>query len=218
MKLFIDTANVDEIKAANSMGLLDGVTTNPSLVAKEKRPFKELILDICELVNGPVSAEVISLEAKGMMKEARKLAGLHPNIVCKIPMTKAGVEAVKALEEEGVRTNVTLVFSPLQAMLAAKAGASFVSPFIGRLDDIGQNGMDLIEQIVTIYDNYGYETEIIVASIRHPMHVVQSALLGADISTVPFKVLEQFTKHPLTDIGIERFLADWKKAGTSLEK
>lgn len=217
MKLFIDTANVEEIKAANSMGLLDGVTTNPSLVAREKKPFKELILEICELVHGPVSAEVISLEAGGMIEEARKLHKLHPNIVCKIPMTKAGVEAVKKLEDEGVRTNVTLVFSPLQAMLAAKAGASFVSPFIGRLDDIGQNGMELIEQIVAIYDNYNYETEIIVASIRHPMHVVQSALLGADISTVPFKVLEQFTKHPLTDIGIEKFLADWKKAGTSLE-
>lgn len=217
MKLFIDTANVEEIKSANSMGLLDGVTTNPSLVAKEKKPFKELILEICELVDGPVSAEVISLEAAGMIEEARKLHKLHPNIVCKIPMTRAGVEAVKKLEDEGVRTNVTLVFSPLQALLAAKAGASFVSPFIGRLDDIGQNGMDLIEQIVTIYDNYQYETEIIVASIRHPMHVVQSALLGADISTVPYKVLEQFTKHPLTDRGIKRFLADWEKAGISLE-
>jgi transaldolase len=218
MKLFIDTANIEEIKSANSMGLLDGVTTNPSLVAREKKPFKELILEICELVNGPVSAEVISLEPEGMIKEARKLSKLHKNIVCKIPMTKEGMEAVKALEEDGVRCNVTLVFSPLQALLAAKAGASFVSPFIGRLDDIGHNGMDLVEQMVTIYDNYEFTTEIIVASVRHPIHVVQAALLGADISTVPYRVLEQFAKHPLTDIGIQRFLADWEKAGISLEE
>lgn len=217
MKLFIDTANIEEIKEAAGMGLLDGVTTNPSLVAREKKPFKEVILAICEVVNGPVSAEVISLEAKGMIDEARKLSKLHKNIVCKIPMTKAGVQAVKTLEDEGVRTNVTLVFSPLQALLAAKAGASFVSPFIGRLDDIGHDGMNLVEEIVTIYDNYDFGTEIIVASVRHPLHVVEAAMIGADIATVPFKVLEQFTKHPLTDIGIERFLADWKKAGISLE-
>ncbi len=217
MKLFIDTANIEDIKSAASMGLLDGVTTNPSLVAREKRPFRELILEICELVNGPVSAEVISLETEGMITEARELHKIHPNIVCKIPMTKAGVQAVKVLEDEGIRVNVTLVFSPLQALLAAKAGASFVSPFIGRLDDIGHHGMKLVEQILTIHDNYEFDTEVIVASIRHPLHVVEAALLGADISTVPFKVLEQFTRHPLTDVGIERFLSDWKKAGISLE-
>ncbi len=213
MKIFLDTANVEEIKEVARLGLLDGVTTNPSLVAKEKKPFKELLLEICEIVDGPVSAEVLSLDAEGMIKEARKLHELHPNIVCKIPMTKDGLKAVKVLEEEGVRCNVTLVFSPLQAILAAKAGASFVSPFIGRLDDIGHRGMDLIEQLVMIWDNYGFDTEIIVASVRHPQHVVEAALLGADIVTVPYRVIEQFTKHPLTDIGIERFLSDWKKAG-----
>ncbi|MCD6422262.1 fructose-6-phosphate aldolase [bacterium] len=213
MKIFLDTANVEEIKEVARLGLLDGVTTNPSLVAKEKKPFKELLLEICQLVDGPVSAEVLSLEAEGMIKEARRLHALHPNIVCKIPMTKDGLKAVKVLEQEGVRCNVTLVFSPLQAILAAKAGASFVSPFIGRLDDIGHRGMDLIEQLVFIWDNYGFESEIIVASIRHPQHVVEAALLGADIVTVPYRVIEQFTKHPLTDIGIERFLNDWKKAG-----
>ncbi len=213
MKIFIDTANVEEIKEVARLGLLDGVTTNPSLVAKEKKPFKELLLEICQLVDGPVSAEVLSLEAEGMIKEARRLHALHPNIVCKIPMTKDGLKAVKVLEQEGVRCNVTLVFSPLQAILAAKAGASFVSPFIGRLDDIGHRGMDLIEQLVFIWDNYGFESEIIVASVRHPQHVVEAALLGADIVTVPYRVIEQFTKHPLTDIGIERFLNDWKKAG-----
>ena len=213
MKIFLDTANVEEIKEVARLGLLDGVTTNPSLVAKEKKPFKELLLEICEIVDGPVSAEVLSLDAEGMIKEARKLHEFHPNIVCKIPMTKDGLKAVKVLEEEGVRCNVTLVFSPLQAILAAKAGASFVSPFIGRLDDIGHRGMDLIEQLVVIWDNYGFDTEIIVASVRHPQHVVEAALLGADIVTVPYRVIEQFTKHPLTDIGIERFLSDWKKAG-----
>jgi len=213
MKIFLDTANVEEIKEVARLGLLDGVTTNPSLVAKEKKPFKELLLEICQLVDGPVSAEVLSLEAEGMIKEARRLHALHPNIVCKIPMTKDGLKAVKVLEQEGVRCNVTLVFSPLQAILAAKAGASFVSPFIGRLDDIGHRGMDLIEQLVFIWDNYGFESEIIVASVRHPQHVVEAALLGADIVTVPYRVIEQFTKHPLTDIGIERFLNDWKKAG-----
>ena len=213
MKIFLDTANVEEIKEVARLGLLDGVTTNPSLVAKEKKPFKELLLEICQLVDGPVSAEVLSLEAEGMIKEARRLHALHPNIVCKIPMSKEGLKAVKVLEQEGVRCNVTLVFSPLQAILAAKAGASFVSPFIGRLDDIGHRGMDLIEQLVFIWDNYGFESEIIVASVRHPQHVVEAALLGADIVTVPYRVIEQFTKHPLTDIGIERFLNDWKKAG-----
>jgi len=213
MKIFLDTANLGEIKEGASLGILDGVTTNPSLCAKEKKPFKELLLEICEVVNGPVSGEVVSLDYEGMLKEARKLHKLHPNIVCKIPMTKDGLKAVKALEAEGARCNVTLVFSPLQAMLAARAGASFVSPFIGRLDDIGQRGMDLIEQLMVIWDNYAFTTEIIVASIRHPMHVVEAALAGAHIVTVPFKVIEQFTKHPLTDLGIEKFAADWKKAG-----
>ncbi len=213
MKIFLDTANIGEIKEAASLGVLDGVTTNPSLCAKEKKPFKELLLEICQAVNGPVSGEVVSLDYEGMLKEARKLHKLHPNIVCKIPMTKDGLKAVKVLESEGARCNVTLVFSPLQALLAARAGASFVSPFIGRLDDLGQRGMDLIDQLMVIWENYGFETEIIVASIRHPMHVVEAAMTGAHIVTVPFKVIEQFTKHPLTDIGIEKFAADWTKAG-----
>jgi transaldolase len=213
MKIFLDSANLDEIRQTASLGLLDGVTTNPSLVAKEKKPFKELLLEICQLVNGPVSGEVIASDAKGMIEEGRKLHKLHPNLVCKIPMSKDGLQAVKVLEDEGARCNVTLVFSPLQAMLAAKAGASFVSPFIGRLDDIGQRGMELIEQMKLIWDNYGFATEIIVASVRNPIHVLEAAMLGAHIVTVPFKVIEQFTKHPLTDLGIERFLADWNKAG-----
>jgi len=213
MKIFLDSANLDEIKQTASLGLLDGVTTNPSLVAKEKKPFKELLLEICELVNGPVSGEVIACDTKGMIEEGRKLHKLHPNLVCKIPMTKDGLQAVKVLEQEGARCNVTLVFSPLQALLAAKAGASFLSPFIGRLDDIGQRGMELIEHMKIIWDNYGFETEIIVASVRHPIHVLEAAMIGAHIVTVPFKVIEQFTRHPLTDLGIERFLADWHKAG-----
>ena len=213
MKIFLDTANLDEIKEVASLGLLDGVTTNPSLVAKEKRPFKELLLEICKVVNGPVSADVLSTDAEGMIKEARKLHKLHPNIVCKIPMGKDGLKAVKALEQEGVRCNMTLVFSLPQAILAGKAGASFISPFIGRLDDIGHRGMELIEQIMQTWENYEFESEVIVASIRHPQHIVESALLGAHIVTVPFKVIEQLAKHPLTDLGIERFLSDWKKAG-----
>ncbi len=213
MKIFLDTANLAEIKETASLGLLDGVTTNPSLVAREKKPFKELLLEICAIVNGPVSAEVVSLDLEGMLKEARKLHKLNPNIVCKIPMTGDGLKAVKILEQEGARCNVTLVFSPLQALLAARVGASFVSPFIGRLDDIGQRGMELIEQLMLIWENYNFETEIIVASVRNPIHVVEAAMTGAHIVTVPFKVLEQFTKHPLTDLGIERFAADWKKAG-----
>jgi len=213
MKIFLDTANLGEIKEVASLGLLDGVTTNPSLVAKEKRPFKELLLEICKIVNGPVSAEVLSTDAEGMIKEARKLHQLHPNIVCKIPMGKDGLNAVKALEQEGVRCNMTLVFSLPQAILAGKAGASFISPFIGRLDDIGHRGMELVEQIMQTWENYEFESEVIVASIRHPQHIVESALLGAHIVTVPFKVIEQLAKHPLTDLGIERFLSDWKKAG-----
>jgi len=213
MKFFIDTANIEEIKKANELGLLDGVTTNPSLVSKEGREFKELITEICGIVNGPVSAEVISTESAGMIKEARDIAGLADNIVVKIPLIKEGLKAVKVLSSEGIKTNVTLCFSPVQALMAAKAGADYVSPFVGRLDDIGQVGMDIVEQIATIYENYGYTTEIIVASIRNPIHVLDAALIGADIATIPYNVMEQLIKHPLTDIGIERFLSDWKKIG-----
>jgi transaldolase len=211
MKFFIDTANIDEIREAASMGILDGVTTNPSLVAKEKKDFRKLLEEICSIVDGPISAEVISLDYDGMMKEARELVKIHKNIVVKIPIIKDGLKAVKALSGEGIRANVTLCFSANQALLAAKAGAYFISPFIGRLDDIGQNGMDLIAQIVTIYRNYGYTTEVLVASIRHPMHVIDAAMIGADICTMPFKVIDQLIRHPLTEIGIEKFLADWKK-------
>jgi transaldolase len=213
MKFFIDTANVDEIRKAADLGLLDGVTTNPTLVAREKREFKDLIKEICSIVNGPVNAEVVSTDAAGMMKEARDLAKLAENIVVKIPLVREGLKAVKVLSSEGIKTNVTLCFSGIQALMAAKAGAAYVSPFVGRLDDIGQRGMDLVEQIATIYDNYGFETEIIVASIRNPIHVLDAALMGADIATIPFKVMEQLIAHPLTDIGLEKFLADWKKMG-----
>jgi transaldolase len=213
MKFFIDTANIDEIKKAGELGVLDGVTTNPSLVAKEGREFKGLIKEICRIVDGPVNAEVVSTDEKGMIKEARALAKMAENIVVKIPMIKEGLKAVKVLAAEGIKTNVTLCFSPIQALLAAKVGASYVSPFVGRLDDIGQKGMDLVEQIVAIYDNYGYDTEVIVASVRNPIHVLDAALMGADIVTVPFSVMERFIAHPLTDIGLEKFLADWKKMG-----
>jgi transaldolase len=211
MKIFIDTANVDEIREAMSLGMLDGVTTNPSLIAKEKKDFRKLLEEICALVDGPISAEVISLDYDGIIKEARELVKIHKNIIVKIPLIKEGLKAVKALSGEGIKSNVTLCFSANQALLAAKAGAYFISPFIGRLDDVGQNGMDLIGQIVTIYRNYGFTTEVLVASVRHPMHVVDAAMIGADICTMPFKVIDQLIKHPLTDIGIERFLADWKK-------
>ncbi|MDO6355803.1 fructose-6-phosphate aldolase [Caloramator sp. CAR-1] len=211
MKLFIDTANVNEIREANSWGVICGVTTNPSLIAKEGRDFVEVVKEITDIVDGPISAEVISLDHEGMIKEAKELAKIHKNIVIKIPMTIEGLKAVKVLSKEGIKTNVTLIFSSAQALLAAKAGATYVSPFLGRLDDIGQDGMYLIEEIVRIFDNYGIETEIIAASIRHPIHVEKAALAGAHIATVPFKVLEQMTKHPLTDIGIERFLKDWEK-------
>jgi len=211
MKFFIDTANVAEIKEAAELGVLDGVTTNPSLVAKEGRDFRELIGEICSIVNGPVSAEVIATDTAGMLAEARELAALHPNVVVKIPLIKDGLKAVKQLSSEGIRTNVTLCFSAPQAILAAKAGASFISPFVGRLDDIGESGMGLVEQIVTIYRNYGFTTEILVASVRHPLHVVDAAMMGADIVTMPFKVIEQLVHHPLTVAGLDRFLADWKK-------
>ncbi len=213
MKFFIDTANLDEIREAAELGVLDGVTTNPSLVAKEKYDisFKDLIREICKIVPGPVSAEVVSTDVEGMMNEAHDLAKIASNVVVKIPLIKDGLKAVKRLKAEGIKTNVTLCFSPNQALLAAKAGAAFISPFIGRLDDISQEGMELIEQIVTIYGNYGFDTEVLVASVRHPIHVVQAALLGADIVTMPFKVIDQLIKHPLTDIGLQKFLADWKK-------
>ena len=210
MKFFIDTANIAEIKEAASMGLLDGVTTNPSLVAKEGKEFFKLLEEICSIVDGDISAEVVSTEFAGMMEEGRRLAKIHKNIVVKVPLIKEGLKAVKALKQEGIRTNVTLCFSPNQALMAAKAGAYIISPFVGRLDDISYDGMDLIKQIVTIYRNYRYTTQVLVASIRHPVHVVEAAMMGAEICTMPFKVIEQLIKHPLTDIGLERFLADWK--------
>jgi transaldolase len=211
MKLFLDTANVSEIREAVSLGVLDGVTTNPSLVAKEGRPFKELLKEICTIVPGDISAEVVAADVEGMMREARDLAAVADNVVVKIPLIAEGLKAVKRLNAEGIRTNVTLCFTPNQALLAAKAGAYIVSPFVGRLDDISTNGMDLISQILTVYGNYGFDTQVLVASIRHPMHVVEAAMMGAHISTMPYKVFEQLVKHPLTDIGLERFLADWKK-------
>ena len=213
MKFFIDTANIEEITEANAMGMVDGVTTNPSLIAKEGRDFKEIITEICGIVDGPISAEVISLETEGMVREARDLAEIHQNIVVKIPMTVEGLKAVRILTADGIKTNVTLIFSPLQALMAAKAGATYVSPFVGRLDDLSQEGMLLVEQIVDIYGNYGFETEVIVASIRNPLHVLDSALIGADIATIPFNVLKKLASHVLTDKGIKAFLSDWKKTG-----
>ncbi len=211
MKIFLDTANVDHIREAASWGIVDGVTTNPSLIAREGKEFKGVVEEICSIVDGPVSAEVISPDAPGMLVEARELVKIHKNVIIKVPMTPEGLKAVKTLEGEGIRTNVTLVFSATQALLAAKTGASFVSPFIGRLDDGGHEGMRIIEEIVAIFDNYDYKTEIIVASVRHPVHVVQAAMLGAHISTVPWAILEKMVKHPLTDIGIDKFMADWEK-------
>ncbi len=211
MKFFIDTANIEEIKEAHSMGMVDGVTTNPTLVAKEGRDFEEIIKEICEIVDGPISAEVISLDKEGMVKEARHLSSIHANIVVKIPMTVDGLKAVRQLSEEEIKTNVTLVFSPLQALMAAKAGASYASPFVGRLDDISHDGLLLVEQIVEIYNNYAFDTEVIVASVRHPLHVLESALLGADIATIPFNVIAKLAAHPLTDKGIKAFLDDWNK-------
>jgi transaldolase len=212
MKFFIDTANINEIKEANSMGMVDGVTTNPSLIAKEGRVLEDVIEEICKIIDGPISAEVISLDAKGMVKEAKELSSIHSNVVVKIPMTVDGLKAVRTLTDKGIKTNVTLIFSPLQALMAAKAGATYVSPFVGRLDDISHDGLLLVEQIVDIYSNYAYETEIIVASVRDPLHVLESALLGADIATIPFYVLAKLASHPLTDKGIKAFLDDWKKS------
>lgn len=212
MRIFIDTANLNEIKEAADMGLLDGVTTNPSLVAKEGyKDFKDLLEKICAIVEGDISAEVVSTDCDGIVKEARELVKIHKNIVIKVPLIKEGLKAVKILSGENIKTNVTLCFSPSQALLAAKAGAYLVSPFVGRLDDISQSGMELIQQIVQIYTNYDFETQVLVASVRHPLHFVESALIGADVCTMPFKVIEQLAKHPLTDIGLEKFLADWKK-------
>jgi transaldolase len=213
MKFFIDTANLDEIKEANELGLLDGVTTNPSLVAKEGNiDFKEHLAKICEIVKGDISAEVTALDTEGMLKEGREYAKVAPNVIVKCPLTWDGLKATRVFRDEGTKVNVTLCFSASQALLAAKAGASYISPFVGRLDDISFNGMDLISQIVQIYDNYNFETEVLVASIRHPIHIVESALLGADVATMPFKVIEQLIKHPLTDKGLDAFLADWKKS------
>ncbi|HIQ36482.1 MAG TPA: fructose-6-phosphate aldolase [Desulfocapsa sulfexigens] len=211
MKFFIDTANLEQIKKGVEMGMVDGVTTNPSLIAREDKPFEQILKEIVEVVDGPISAEVVSLEAEGMVEEAKVLAAMSDNIVIKIPMIMEGIKAVKRLTEMGIKTNVTLVFSAAQALLAAKAGATYVSPFVGRLDDIGTNGMDLISEIMSILHNYGFQTEVIVASIRSPQHVMESAAIGADIATIPLKVIEQLAKHPLTDIGIEQFLADWEK-------
>ena len=211
MKFFIDTADIEQIRTANSWGILDGVTTNPTLVSKTGRPFKEVVKEILEEVDGPVSLETVSLDAEGMIKEGRILAEMGENVVVKIPMTPEGMKAVQTLESEGIPTNVTLVFSPSQALIAAKAGASYVSPFLGRIDDISGEGMKLIREIKEIFYNYEIDTEIIVASVRHPMHVVEAALIGADICTMPFAVLEKLFKHPLTDRGIELFLKDWEK-------
>ncbi len=212
MKFFIDTANPDEIKKAHEMGVIDGVTTNPTLIAKEKRDFDSLIQEICGIIGDlPISLEVIGLKADEMIEEARRLARMGPNVVVKIPMISEGLKAIKVLIAEGIKTNTTLVFSPTQALLAAKAGSTYISPFIGRLDDISQTGMELVEQMMTILSNYEFESEVIVSSIRHPIHVLEAALIGADVATIPYKVIEQLIKHPLTDIGIERFLEDWRK-------
>jgi transaldolase len=211
MKLFIDTANLDEIREAALMGVLDGVTTNPSLMAKEKMPYREILAEICKIVKGPVSAEVVAVDTEGMIKEAMELASIAENITIKVPIIKEGLKTIKTLSDKGIMTNATLCFSPSQALLVAKAGATFVSPFVGRLDDVSLTGMDLIAQIVQIYGNYGFGTEVLVASVRNPLHVVEAAMMGADVATVPFKVIEQLIKHPLTDIGLQKFLEDWQK-------
>ncbi|MFO7766703.1 MAG: fructose-6-phosphate aldolase [Pelovirga sp.] len=211
MKFFIDTADVAEIRAAHELGLVDGVTTNPSLIARSGRDFKEVITEITSIVDGPISAEVLALDAEGMVREGKELASIHDNIVIKVPMTTEGLKATKEFSRAGININVTLIFSPLQALLAAKAGATYVSPFVGRLDDVSHEGMEGVEQIRTIYDNYGYDTEIIVASVRSPLHVLNAGLIAADICTIPFTVMKQLAQHPLTDVGIEKFLSDWNK-------
>jgi transaldolase len=211
MKFFLDTANLDEIRAGAALGIVDGVTTNPSLVAKEGMNFRTLVGKICEIISGPVSAEVVATDCDGMLKEARELSKIAPNVIVKLPTIAEGVKALKICAAEGIKTNLTLIFQPLQALIVAKVGATFCSPFLGRLDDIGHDGMGLIEEIRLIYDNYGFKTELLAASLRHPLHVVQAAKAGADIGTMPYKVFQQMLNHPLTDIGLERFLADWKK-------
>jgi transaldolase len=211
MKLFIDTASITEIRECMEQGVIDGVTTNPSLVARTGRKFRDVLIEICEVVKGPVSAEVVSLDAPGMMREAHDYAKVASNVVVKLPLTGEGLKAVRKCKEEGIKTNVTLCFSAAQALLAAKAGAGYISPFVGRLDDIAHNGMDLIRQIVTIYDNYGFDTEVLVASVRSPNHIVEAALAGAHVSTIPYSVIQQLVKHPLTDSGLKKFLEDWEK-------
>jgi len=211
MKFFIDTANIEEIKEAKSLGMVDGVTTNPSLIAKEKKSFEAVVKEILKVIDGPVSLEVMSLDANGMFKEGKKLMQLGDQVVIKVPMTMDGLKATRRFAAEGIPVNQTLIFSPLQALMAAKAGAAYASPFVGRLDDIAHDGMALVEQILTIYDQYGYDTEVIVASVRHPGHVLEAAMMGADIATIPFKVIQQLAQHPLTDRGVDAFLADWKK-------
>ncbi len=212
MKFFLDTANVDEIRQAVDLGLIDGVTTNPSLVAKEGRPFEELIHEICEIVQGPVSAEVVATEAEAMIEEGRRIAAIHEHVVVKCPLIRDGLKATRALADDDIDVNVTLCFSPTQALLAAKAGARYISPFVGRLDDISYDGMELIQQIMAIYENYGFGTEVLVASIRHPKHILDAALMGADVATIPFKAFDAMFNHPLTDKGLAAFLADWEKA------
>jgi transaldolase len=211
MKLFIDTANLDEIKEAASIGVLDGVTTNPTLMSREAMPFRQLLGEICRIVSGPVSAEVVALDTDGMVREGKALAAIADNITVKIPITIEGLKAIRILSGDGIMTNATLCFSPMQALLVAKAGATFVSPFVGRLDDISENGMELVRQIVAIYDNYDFDTEVLVASVRNPLHVVDAALMGADVATVPFNVIKRLIKHPLTDSGLQQFLKDWEK-------
>ncbi len=211
MQFFIDTADIDEIREAKRMGILDGVTTNPSLIAKTGRDFQSVVHDICREVDGPISLEVVSTEAEEMVKEAEGLAGIHRNVVVKVPITVEGMKAMVSLSKKGIKTNCTLVFSPIQALLAAKAGATYVSPFVGRLDDISEDGMELVERIMQIYDQYEIDTQVIVASVRNPMHVLRAAILGADVVTVPFQVLVQLAKHPLTDIGLKKFLQDWER-------
>ncbi len=212
MKFFLDTANIDEIRQAADLGVLDGVTTNPSLVAKEGRPFEEIVFEICEIVQGPVSAEAVATDFETMVEEGRRLAAIHEHVVVKCPLTRDGIKATKQLSEDGIRVNVTLCFSPGQALMAAKAGAAYISPFVGRLDDVSQDGMELVQQIIAIYENYGFPTEVLVASIRNPKHVLDAALMGADVATVPYKIFEALLNHPLTDKGLAAFLADWEKA------
>jgi transaldolase len=218
MEIFLDTADVREIETGLRWGLVDGVTTNPTLIAKMGKPYLPTVREIAKLVPGPVSGEVLATERDGMLEQGRRLAALAPNVVVKVPLTPAGLSAVKVFTAEGIRTNVTLCFSAAQALLAAKAGASYVSPFVGRLDDVGEDGMRLIADIVEIYANYQFETQVLVASVRHPQHVVQAAMLGADVATIPYKILEQLYRHPLTDLGLERFLADWQQTGRSFDE